>query len=105
MCVVQQTKIISGFYISYVVLQVIYLLIGNLFFDPDTHFKCENGNVVPLTNPAALYGLFQDLIILIFSLMVYIVFYYLPYRFNLIATSRHGIINRVDSKATEQIHS
>ena len=98
MCLVQQTKIISAFYLGYVIFQVLYQVLGNLVFNTNTHFQCTEGDMIkPITNLAALYAFFHDFIMLFFSVMVVLVFYLLPFRFRLIARSKNGVINRFDS--------
>lgn len=81
---------IAGFYLSYVITDFVFQMIGNAVFSLSEDFTCEGDGTVllPLTNSAAAFVLAQSLIMLSFSVMVLLVFFRIPDSYKLIAHSR-----------------
>jgi hypothetical protein len=70
-CLTEQTKIIAGFYLVYVIGDFIFQITGNALFTLGVDYDCEDTTtIVPLTDGAAAYLLVESLILLSFSVMV-----------------------------------
>ena len=55
-CLMAQTKIISAFYLCYVLSDFIFQGVGNAVFDLTNDFKCVNGTVlIPMNDSGAAY--------------------------------------------------
>ena len=92
LCLTMQTKIIAGFYLSYVIGDFIFQIVANEAFDIGKDFDCiDDTVVVPLTNTGAAFLMVQSILLLSFTVMVLIVFYAIPDRYKLIAKKRKKI--------------
>lgn len=89
---------ISGFYLTYVICDITYQLIGNILFEPDSDFLCNDGGTVitPTTEAGAVYLLIHSLLLLSFSVMVLLVFFRIPDHYKLVA-KRENVISRLIS--------
>jgi hypothetical protein len=93
LCLFEQTKVIAGFYLGYVVLDLLVQVIGNAVIREDTDFDCRNDStIVPMNNSGATFLLVQTIILLSFTIMVLLVFYKIPDNFGLIAKKKQGFI-------------
>jgi len=97
-CLNKQTQMISAFYLTYVVSDIIYQMIGNLAFEPNSDFFCDAGGTVitPKTDLGAIYMLIHSLLLLSFSIMVLLVFFRIPDHYKLVA-KRTNVISRLVS--------
>jgi hypothetical protein len=93
LCLFEQTKVIAGFYLGYVVLDLLVQVIGNAVIREDTDFDCrDDSTIVPMNNSGATFLLVQTIILLSFTIMVLLVFYKIPDNFGLIA--KQGFIKK-----------
>lgn len=95
LCLFEQTKVIAGFYLGYVVLDFLVQGIGNAVIREDTDFDCrDNSVIVPMNNSGATFLLIQTILLLSFTIMVLLVFYKIPDNFGLIAKKNKGFIKK-----------
>lgn len=83
---------IAAFYLSYVIGDLTYQLMGNILFDPDEAFTCESGGtvIIPKTEAGVIYLLIHSALLLSFSVMVLLVFFRIPDHYRLVA--KKGIV-------------
>ena len=82
-CLNEQVKVISVFYIVYIILDFLMQIIGNEIIDDQ--IKCQDRFVIiPANNVGAAYFLFQNILSVTFTVMVLLVFYRIPDKYRLI---------------------
>lgn len=82
-CLNEQIKVISVFYISYVILDIMMQIIGNELIDKE--IECQNNFVIiPTNNKGAGFFLAQNALVLSFTFMVLLVYFLIPDKYRLI---------------------
>jgi hypothetical protein len=82
-CLNEQIKVISVFYISYVILDLIMQIIVNKLIDKE--IECQNHFVIiPTNNKGAGFFLAQNALVLSFTFMVLLVYFLIPDKYRLI---------------------
>ena len=100
-CLQTQTRLLSIFYVCFVVLDFILMGVGNHLFVEDRDFTCLNETVLKAANNSgATFLLVYTLFLLSFTLMLWFVFYALPDHFGLISRK----LQRLDIKQKDMIN-
>ena len=102
-------------YFVFVLTDFIMMAIGNALFEDNKDFVCiEVVEVIPLNNSGATYLLFYTILLMLFSFMMWCVFYKIPDNYGLIYKPRNNsvhitretnVINSISDVVVEEIKS
>lgn len=77
-------------YLAFVLSDVLMMAIGNIMFDDGSDFVCvDQTEVIPINNSGAMFLLAYSVLILLFSFMMWCVFFKVP--------DYHGLLYKVRS--------
>lgn len=96
-CLRLQTKLIGIFYLCFSIIDFLMMGLGNLLFTQDKDFVCvDDSMVMPNNNGGAGFLFAYSMMLLLYSLMLWFIFYKIPSRFGLISKHEHLEINPAD---------
>ena len=77
---------LASYYLIFTIVDCLLMIVGNSLFRKDSDFYCFNDStVIPESNAGAGYMMVYTILILLYSLMVWFVFYKVPESYKLIS--------------------
>jgi hypothetical protein len=90
-CFLQQIKCISYFYIVNVFNELLYWLLGMYMLDNDEISCAAHQYILVETNFGSVYMFYQSIAIILYTGLMFHIFYRLPCSYNLVAYQKFGM--------------
>jgi hypothetical protein len=76
---------LATYYLIFSMVDCLLMMLGNKIFRKNADFECFNGScVVPLNDAGAVFLISYTILILLYSLMIWVIFYKIPEQYGLI---------------------